>query len=72
MKTETQVRGIGFFGLLGIVFITLKLTNVIDWHWAFVLAPLYVPTLIFIVVLFVVVTTALIVSPILKYLKNKG
>jgi hypothetical protein len=33
--------GIGFFGLLGIVFIILKLTGVIDWSWWLVLLPLY-------------------------------
>lgn len=32
---------IGFLGLLCIVFIVLKLTDVIDWHWALVLLPLY-------------------------------
>lgn len=33
--------GVGFFGLLGIVFITLKLTNVIQWSWWWVTAPLW-------------------------------
>ena len=28
-----KVKGIGFFGLLTILFIGLKLTNVIDWPW---------------------------------------
>jgi hypothetical protein len=32
--------GIGFSGLLTIVFIVLKLCNVIDWSWLWVLAPL--------------------------------
>ena len=31
--------GIGFVGLLTIVFITLKLTRVIAWSWWWVLAP---------------------------------
>lgn len=31
--------GIGFFGLLQIVFITLKLLKVIDWSWWLVLSP---------------------------------
>jgi hypothetical protein len=35
--------GIGFFGLLGIVFITLKLCGVIDWSWWWVTAPLWGP-----------------------------
>ena len=34
--------GIGFAGLLAIVFIALKLTKVIDWNWIWVLAPLWV------------------------------
>lgn len=35
--------GIGFTGLLTIVFITLKLTGHIDWSWWWVLAPLWIP-----------------------------
>jgi hypothetical protein len=33
--------GIGFTGLLQLVFITLKLLNVIDWPWVWVLAPIW-------------------------------
>ena len=35
--------GIGFPGLLAIVFITLKLTGVIAWSWWWVLSPLWIP-----------------------------
>lgn len=35
--------GIGFFGLLAIVLITLKLLGVINWAWWIVLAPLWGP-----------------------------
>ncbi len=35
--------GIGFFGLLTIVFITLKLTHYIDWTWTWVLSPIWIP-----------------------------
>jgi ABC-type antimicrobial peptide transport system permease subunit len=35
--------GIGFLGVLTIVFITLKLTNRIDWSWWWVLSPLWIP-----------------------------
>jgi hypothetical protein len=39
--------GIGFFSLLTIVFITLKLTGYITWSWWWVLAPLWlVPVVI--------------------------
>lgn len=40
-QNNTSSTGIGFFGLLGIVFITLKLTNIINWSWWLVLLPLY-------------------------------
>lgn len=43
--------GIGFCGLLAIVFIVLKLIGVIKWSWIWVLAPLWVPTLFVIVIL---------------------
>ena len=42
--------GIGFCGLLTIVFIVLKLTNVIDWSWLWVLSPLWIPFTIVIVI----------------------
>lgn len=34
--------GIGFAGLLTILFIALKLTHVIDWSWLWVLAPMWI------------------------------
>ena len=39
--------GIGFAGLLTIVFITLKLCGVIAWSWWWVLSPVWIPFLIF-------------------------
>lgn len=42
MSTESSSSGgIGFFGLLAIVFITLKLTGYIAWSWWWVLAPIW-------------------------------
>jgi len=38
--------GISFASVLGIVFIILKLTNVIDWSWWWVLAPFWIPVAI--------------------------
>jgi hypothetical protein len=49
--------GIGFAGLLTIVFITLKLTNYIDWSWWWVLAPLWIP--IVLVLLFILTFIAI-------------
>lgn len=41
-QSSSASGGIGFSGLLAIVFITLKLTGVIGWSWWWVLAPLWV------------------------------
>lgn len=40
-KNNSSSGGVGFFGLLFIVFLVLKLTNVIDWSWWWVTAPLW-------------------------------
>lgn len=37
---------IGFFGILALIFITLKLVGVIAWSWVWVLAPLWIPAAI--------------------------
>lgn len=40
---NNSTGGIGFCGLLTIVFIVLKLTDYIDWSWWWVLSPLWFP-----------------------------
>ena len=55
--------GIGFFGLLGIVFITLKLTGVIDWSWWWVTAPLWGGAAVVIFILFFVLAIAALAKP---------
>ena len=63
-KKEVVVRynGIGFFGLLAIVFITLKLTGYIAWSWWWVLAPLWIPFAIVLAVLMVLFIGVLILK----------
>lgn len=53
-KTEVRTGGIGFFGLLTIVFITLKLIGYINWSWWWVLSPLWIPLVGLLVTLAVV------------------
>ena len=50
--SEKQVvnnNGIGFVGLLTIVFIVLKLTGYVAWSWWWVLSPLWISVLLWIV-----------------------
>jgi hypothetical protein len=63
MSTTVQSSsGIGFFGLLAIVFITLKLCGVITWSWWWVLAPLWGPLLLLLVVIAAILCVALLVA----------
>lgn len=47
--------GIGFFGLLQIVFITLKLLKLIDWSWWLVFSPSLAWLALLIVALIIVI-----------------
>jgi uncharacterized protein (DUF983 family) len=40
-SSSSSSAGIGFFGLLGVAFIILKLCHVINWSWWWVTAPLW-------------------------------
>lgn len=50
MQKETSNKGISFMGLLTVLFIGLKLSNIIDWGWGWVLAPIWVgPSILLII-----------------------
>jgi hypothetical protein len=40
-NSSSSSSGVGVFGLLGVVFVTLKLTGYIDWSWWWVTAPFW-------------------------------
>lgn len=61
MENNYKSGGIGFIGLLTIVFITLKLCGVISWSWVWVLAPIWITLAVAIlIVIAVVIITAII------------
>lgn len=41
-SSSSSSGGVGFVGLLTILFIGLKLTGFIDWSWWWVLSPLWI------------------------------
>lgn len=60
MSNEIKTTGnISFLGLLTIVFITLKLCNVINWSWIWILSPLWIgiAVLIFFFVLLLLIAS---------------
>jgi small Trp-rich protein len=65
-ESSTTTGGIGFTGLLGIVFIVLKLTGVINWSWVWVLCPFWIG-----IVLYAVIVLAILGYTIARERKNR-
>ena len=42
-SSSSSSSGIGFFGLLTVLFVGLKLTGYISWSWWLVFLPIYGP-----------------------------
>lgn len=61
-SSSSSSSGIGFTGLLTVVFITLKLLGYISWSWWWVLSPIWI-LIAFVVAFFAI---ALIVAVFLK------
>jgi hypothetical protein len=59
---NSSAGGIGFGGLLTIVFIVLKLLHVINWSWWWVLAPLWMGAAFVVLVLFIIAAIAGLVA----------
>ena len=58
-NSTTTSSGIGFSGLLAILFIALKLTGYITWSWLWVLAPIWIP---FIIVVFILNIAGIVIA----------
>ena len=50
-NSSSSGGGIGLCGLLAVAFIVLKLCKVIAWSWLWVLAPLWIPAAIALVII---------------------
>lgn len=59
-KNTSVNGGIGFTGLLTIVFITLKLFGVIAWNWWWVLSPLWISFAVTLLIFLVVVVFSVV------------
>lgn len=52
-NSHTNV-GMSFFEVLTVIFVVLKLVGVINWSWLWVLAPIWIPLSIILVICFVI------------------
>ena len=64
MKNNNNVSfgGVGFTGLLTVVFIVLKLLGVIDWSWVWVLSPAWIGICLFVFLLIVSIVLSVILE----------
>jgi hypothetical protein len=53
-NSGTSRGGVGFVGLLTIAFVTLKITGVIAWSWAWVLSPIWITAVVTIIAMLVI------------------
>lgn len=53
-RNSSNYGGVGFIGLLTVLFIGLKLTGYISWSWWWVLSPIWISWLVIIPILLVV------------------
>lgn len=53
--SSSSSSGIGFVGLLTILFIGLKLTGYISWSWFWVLSPIWISFVSVILIILIVV-----------------
>ena len=67
---EVKSSGIGFSGLLAIVFITLKLLGKISWSWWWVTAPIWGFSAIALVIAIGALLVAGIAAVVLKILEG--
>ncbi len=52
-KNNSKKGGIGFVGLLTILFIALKLLGKISWSWVWVLSPLWIPVAVGVILIII-------------------
>lgn len=58
MAEREVTGGISTVGLLLIAFVVLKLTHVIHWSWWWVLSPLWIQMLLFVLIFVIAVLAA--------------
>jgi hypothetical protein len=60
-NVEVSVSSMGFIGWLQLLFIGLKLTNYISWSWYWVLAPLWISSILGLSVILVLLVFGIVV-----------
>ena len=67
MEERLPTKGVGFVGLLQIVFIVLQFCDKIKWSWFWVLSPIWIG-----VVSFLLIVTIFIIMLVMQAKKDKN
>jgi hypothetical protein len=59
-NSSSSSSGIGFPGLLTVLFVGLKLTGYITWPWVWVLSPMWISFLLFVAIAAVILILGII------------
>lgn len=62
MNKKETTGGLSFLSVLTLIFITLKLTKVVTWSWAWVLSPIWLPIMIIAVVITIMMLIGLCIN----------
>lgn len=54
MANNNSSGGVGFFGLMFLIFMTLKLIGVINWSWWWVTSPLWIGFVLIVLLIFII------------------
>ncbi len=54
MSEHYSYNGIGFTGLLTLLFIAFKILGVVDWSWWWVLSPIWISIGVLISIIFII------------------
>lgn len=69
-KVVVTSGGIGVFGLLGVILVTLKVLNLIELSWFWVIAPFWMPLAIVLGVIVIVVVALFVFGLIIGLLQR--
>ena len=58
-RSESKTTGLGLFSVLQIIFVVLKLCNLIDWSWLVVLIPTWISLGMFVIILLFLIGAAI-------------
>ena len=58
-QSSSSSSGVGVLGLLGVLFVALKLTGFIDWSWWWVTAPFWGAAVLALLIISIIVAFAM-------------